>query len=316
MTDNPLTPFLQRQGYLVLDGGLATELEQRGFDLRDPLWSARLLLEAPDVIRQVHLDYLLAGADCITTATYQATIPGFMARGLSQDAAEELLRRAVQLAQAARAQFATHPAAQGRLRPLIAASIGPYGAYLANGAEYTGEYDLALDGLLAFHRPRWQLLAASAADWLACETLPSFIEAQALAQLLQATPGRYAWFSFSCRDERHLSDGTPLAAVAAWLDDYAQVVAVGINCTSPRFIPALIAEVRQATRKPIIVYPNSGERYDPVTQMWQGESLAPAYAEAADGWRAAGAQVLGGCCRTTPEHIARLRLALAASPAG
>lgn len=306
-----LTPFVQRQGYLVMDGGLATELERRGFDLRNPLWSARLLIEAPDAIRQVHLDYLLAGADCITTATYQATLPGFMARGLTEAEAEALLHRAVELAQEARAQFAAHPAAQGRPRPLIAASIGPYGAYLANGAEYTGVYDRDRAGLAAFHQRRWQVLAASAADWLACETLPSFIEAQALAHLLQTTPGRYAWFSFSCRDEQHISDGTPLAVVAAHLDDYAQVAAIGINCTSPRFIPSLIAQARQATHKPIIVYPNSGERYDPITQAWQGESVADEFAQAARGWLAAGARLLGGCCRTTPDHIAQLRLALA-----
>jgi len=305
-TTNPIVPFVARQGALVLDGGLATELERRGANLDDALWSARLLADDPALIRQVHLDYYWAGADCCTSASYQATVPGFMARGLSAEAARALIRRAVALTIAARDAFwAAGPHAR-RLRPLVAASVGPYGAYLADGSEYRGDYDLDEDGLLAFHRERWALLAGCGADLLACETLPSFAEARALARLLAETPGVWAWFSFTGRDAVHISDGTPIAACAAWLAGRPGVAAVGVNCTPPRLIPDLIRAISAATDTPIIVYPNSGETYDPATRRWQGESAPAEFGTFSREWRKLGAALIGGCCRTTPAHIRQI----------
>ncbi len=304
---NPLTPFLQRQGALILDGGLATELERRGCDLSDDLWSARLLFDAPDLIRQVHLDYYRAGADCCTSASYQASIPGFMRRGLPAGRARELIALSVQLIIQARDAFWSTPANwAGRLRPITAASVGPYGAYLADGSEYTGDYDRDEAGLAAFHRERWALLAESGADVLACETIPSFAEARALAGLLDETPGAFAWFSFSCRDGAHISDGTPLAECAAYLAPRAGVAAIGINCTPPRFIPDLIRAVTAVTDKPVIVYPNSGETYDPLVRRWRGESDPSEFGTYSREWRKLGAALIGGCCRTTPQHIRQI----------
>ena len=197
---NPITPFIERQGALVLDGGLATELERRGADLSDVLWSARLLADDPALIRQVHLDYYWAGADCCTSASYQATVPGFMARGLSDGDARALIRRSVTLAAEARDAFWAAGPHRRRLRPLVAASVGPYGAYLADGSEYIGDYDLDEAGLLEFHRERWALLASSGADLLACETIPSFAEARALADLLAQTAGAWGWVRLPFRD--------------------------------------------------------------------------------------------------------------------
>ena len=238
---SPIAPFLAQQGVLILDGGLATELEMRGHDLRDSLWSAKLLLNEPEAIQQVHFDYLQAGADCIISASYQATIAGFMQRGLSQAQAVDLLQLSVQLTVAARDDFwhgvENQQNQQARLRPIVAASIGPYGAYLADGSEYSGEYGLTEEALVAFHRQRWHILAATEADLLACETIPSHIEVRALARLLIETPQRYAWFSFSCRDGKHISDGTPLADVVVPLADMTQVAALGINCTPPQHLP-------------------------------------------------------------------------------
>jgi homocysteine S-methyltransferase len=305
---NPIQPFLEKQGVLILDGGLATQLEARGANLHDPLWSAKLLLENPALIRQVHLDYFWAGADCAITASYQATIPGFKRRGLTEAQAVELLKLPVKLAWEAREEFWAVTGLQGgRLPPLIAASIGPYGAYLANGAEYTGDYDLDEAGLVDFHRQRWHILAETAADLLACETIPSLTEAKALAQLLRETPDRRAWFTFSCRDGRHISDGTPITECAALLEDIEQVVAVGINCTPPRYIPELISELFAVTQKPIIVYPNSGEYYDAVAKRWQGLSIPAEFGTHSREWRKAGAAIIGGCCRTGPEHIRQIR---------
>jgi homocysteine S-methyltransferase len=304
---NPVRLFLEKQGVLILDGGLATQLEARGAHLQDPLWSARLLLENPALIRQVHLDYFWAGADCAITASYQATIPGFVQHGLTEAQAVELLKLPVQLAREAREEFWAVAGGGGRLRPLIAASIGPYGAYLANGAEYTGDYDLGEPGLVDFHRQRWHILAESAVDLLACETIPSLAEAKALAQLLRESPDSWAWFSFSCRDGRSISDGTPITECAALLEEMEQVVAVGINCTPPRHIPELIGELLAVTQKPIVVYPNSGEDYDAVTKRWHGLSAPAEFGTYSREWRKAGAALIGGCCRTGPEHIRQIR---------
>lgn len=305
-----LNPILARQGTLIIDGGLATELEWRGHSLDDPLWSARLLLENPQAIADVHHAYLAAGADVIITATYQATLPGLQARGLTADEAADVLRMAVQLAVDVRDAFWAQPANRvNRIRPLVAAGIGPYGAYLANGAEYTGAYDLDAAGLRAFHAARWQILAATAADLLACETLPSWAEARALAGLLAQTPQRAAWFSFCCRNGAQIADGTPIEACAELLDPLPNVVALGINCTAPRFIEPLVGRLTAATHKPIIVYPNSGEIYDAAHNTWLPGTAEPetAFAARAPHWRAAGASLIGGCCRTTPEHVRLVR---------
>lgn len=329
MMNNPILPFIEKHGAFVLDGGLATELEARGADLSDALWSARLLRDDPDVIEQVHLAYFEAGADCAITASYQATIPGFVAQGMSEFEAIRLIWLSVNLAVQARDRFwaglrqaklrqAQLPELRQaqlrqaqlpvmRERPLVAASVGPYGAYLADGSEYRGDYDLDEDGLVDWHRRRWHILARTQADLLACETIPSFAEARAQVRLLQETPERMAWFSFSCKDGAHISDGTPLAECAAYLDQFEQVAAVGINCTAPRFLPDLIQSAFAVTKKPIIVYPNSGETYDVARKHWHGESVPAEFGTMSREWRKLGAAGLGGCCRTRPAHIQQIR---------
>ncbi len=292
----------------MLDGGLATELENRGHNLDDDLWSARLLVDDPSAIARVHQDYLAAGADCLITASYQGTIHGFMQRGFGKSEAEDLLTQAVVLALDARDAFWANPENRpGRIRPIVAASIGPYGAVLADGSEYTGDYDLDEEGLYLFHRRRFQILADTQADMLACETIPSYFETIALISLLQQTPDRYAWFSFSCQDEKRINDGTPLAICAELLNEIDQVAAVGVNCTAPGLIPGLIAEIKRVSKKPIIVYPNSGEEFDGTIRRWVGSSDSDGFAQASLQWRLAGATLIGGCCRTGPEHIRKMR---------
>jgi len=309
LQSSPLKPLLEAQRVIVLDGGLATELEARGFDLNNDLWSARILLEQPEGIRSAHLDYLRAGADCIASASYQATLEGFMRRGLAEDKAAELIQGSVALALEARNEFWSDPEHRiGRLKPLVAASVGPYGAYLADGSEFRGDYDLDEDALVDFHRERWRLLASSGADLLACETIPSRHEARALRRLLEESPDTQAWFSFSCKDEQNLSDGTSLRALAEELDDCPQIVALGINCTAPRHISGLLRAISSATTKPIAVYPNAGEDWNAETKQWvpAGQG-SPSLVSSCREWVDLGARLIGGCCRTTPEDIRRVR---------
>jgi len=304
---NPLETILARYPVVILDGALATELEARGCNLNDPLWSAKVLMEAPERIAAVHWDYFAAGADVAITASYQASLPGLVRRGLDPDEALALMGRSVTLAAEVRDDFWGQPANRvGRPRPLVAGSVGPYGAYLADGSEYRGDYDLGEDELVDFHRPRMATLVAAGADLLACETLPCLAEARALARLLSEFPGAWAWFSFSAKDGAHVCHGERLADCAAFLDGHPQVAAVGINCTAPAFVPDLIRAARSATGKPIIVYPNSGEVYDTATRTWRDGATRAAFADAAPAWYGAGARIIGGCCRTTPADIAAL----------
>lgn len=308
---NPLEPHLEQQGYVVLDGALATELERRGADLNDPLWSAKLLIEAPELIKQVHADYLRAAADVITTASYQATLEGFQARGMSAEAAADLIRLSVTLAVEARDEFWSEcQDRKDRLRPLVAASVGPYGAFLADGSEYSGDYRLTHDELVEFHRSRLDILSRTPADLIAFETIPSFLEGQALVDLLRDYPGLTAWIAFSCRDGRHVSHGERLMKCAALAESSGQVVAVGINCTAPRYIESLVREARSATRKPIVVYPNSGEGWDAVRGEWIPGVDDMRIGGPATTWYEAGARLIGGCCRTTPDDIAEIRSAM------
>ena len=307
---NPVQEILDSYPLVVLDGATATELEARGCDLRDKLWSARILMEAPELIRQVHVDYFAAGADVATTASYQATFEGFAKRGLSHDEAADLMRLSVRLAREARDEFWADPENRiNRPRPLVAASVGPYGAYLADGSEYRGDYGLSEIELMDFHRERMAVLIEAGADLLACETIPCAIEARALVRLLDEFSGVYAWISYSARDGAHTNQGEPIAEAAS-AAEHPQVAAVGINCTAPHFIPDLITAMRDQTDKPILVYPNSGEEYDPETMTWRGQSECAAYAVDAAGWHRLGARLIGGCCRTTPEHIRALTAVL------
>lgn len=304
---NPIADLLNRFPVLILDGAMATELECRGCDLRDPLWSAKVLLEAPELIRRVHSDYFCAGADIAITASYQATVEGFMRRGLGREESLDLLRRSVRLALEARDAFWREPANRiGRPRPLVAASVGPYGAFLADGSEYRGDYGLSEAELMDFHRPRMTTLLEAGPDLLACETLPCFVEARALVRLLAELPDVSAWISFSARDDSHTCHGESLAECAAWLDKQPQVVAVGVNCTAPRYIPTLVRTIRSATSKPIVVYPNSGEIYNPDRRCWEGTATSVEFAAEAECWYASGARLIGGCCRTTPDYITAL----------
>jgi homocysteine S-methyltransferase len=309
----PTTPSLTPRDQLdfgalrVLDGAMATELERRGCDLSGPLWSAHVLDSAPEVIAGVHLDYLRAGADCIATASYQVSARGYGELGRSAHDAAHALRQSVELAEQARAAYA----AENPRRIWIAASLGPYGAALHNGAEYHGRYDIPFDDLAAFHAERFAEVAKTHADFLALETIPSLAEAEALVRALEQIPSLAAWISFTCRDPARVAHGEPLRACAALVAESPQVLAVGINCTAPRFVDALLAEALRGVqrRKPVIVYPNSGETWDAAARTWRGVADPSRFAVLARSWFAAGAQAVGGCCRTGPAHIAAIAVA-------
>lgn len=288
---------------LVLDGAMATELEARGCDLTDALWSAKVLIENPELIYQVHYDYFNAGAQVAITASYQATPQGFAKRGLDEQTSLALIARSVELASRARADYqATNPQA-GSL--LIAGSVGPYGAYLADGSEYRGDYSLPQPAMMDFHRPRIRALVEAGADILACETLPSFAEIQALVAVLAEFPNIPAWFSFTLRDG-DLSDGTPLREVVALLDNCPQAVALGLNCIALDQVTAALRTLSALTSKPLVVYPNSGEQYDATSKTWHSDASTCTLTDNLSAWQAAGAKMIGGCCRTTPADISAI----------
>ncbi len=287
-------------GIHVLDGGLASELEYLGARIDGPLWSAHVLEDAPEKILAVHQAYIAAGADCIETASYQVSRMGYAEIGLGPEHADAALLRSVALARQAASEFPHR-------RIVIAASLGPYGAALHNGAEYHGNYALTHAELVSFHSQRIEVLAtvneADRPDLLAFETLPSLDEAQAIGEAFAAGPGLPAWFSFTCRDSAHVAHGERLSACAAAVARFPQTIATGVNCTSPSLIPALIHELRGATSLPILVYPNSGEGWDASQRTWTGSNDPAGYGALAREWFAAGAHMVGGCCRTRPEHI-------------
>ncbi|HZN54301.1 MAG TPA: homocysteine S-methyltransferase [Candidatus Polarisedimenticolaceae bacterium] len=291
---DPLSVLIARRGAAVLDGGLATELEARGLDLNHPLWSARAIADAPEIVEAVHRDYLEAGADVVTSATYQAPVP--------------LIAPGVAIALRARDAFAS-----GADRPLVAASLGPYGASLADGSEYRGDYGLSIEALADWHRPRVRAAEETGADVLAFETIPSGVEVEAIARVLGERDGLPVWISFQARDGSALADGTPVEAAATTADRATRVIAVGVNCVAPERVVPLLRRLASATKKPLVAYPNRGDAWDATRRNWivRGDSvdlgaLAPL-------WRDAGARLIGGCCRTTPGDVAAIRRALAAA---
>lgn len=293
---------LERYPLLVLDGAFGTELARRGFDTNDELWSAKALFEKPELVEAVHRDYYEAGADVSTSASYQATVEGFEKKGFTREQAKELIVRSVRLVQQARDAFWQQTEKRaGRPQPLVAASVGPYGAYLADGSEYRGDYKASRAELADFHAERLAILVAAKPDILACETLPLLDEARAILEDLHRYPDMGAWISFSCKDPEHTCGGDDVADCARLLDRESQVAAIGVNCTAPQYVADLIHNIRAHTEKPVVVYPNTGETYDAVTKTWHG-SPTP-YRDFVRQWYEAGARLIGGCCRTTPDDI-------------
>ncbi|MGE0030545.1 MAG: homocysteine S-methyltransferase [Steroidobacteraceae bacterium] len=294
---------------MILDGGLATELERRGHDVSGKLWSAEVLRTDPAAIEQLHYDYFAAGARCAISASYQASYEGLAAAGLEASETTALLTRSVELARAARARYRRdHPDARHAL--YVAASIGPYGAISHDGAEYRGDYGLSVGQLAGFHARRFGVLAAAGAEFLACETIPLLDEARALAALLADHPGTAAWMSFTSPDGVHTSHGEPLTECARLLDRVPNVFAVGVNCVKPEVVATAIRALKAGTGKALVVYPNSGEHWDGQTRDWHGSCDHESLATLAPQWIEDGARLVGGCCRIGPREIAELNEAL------
>jgi homocysteine S-methyltransferase len=311
MSSNPLAELLEAQGCVVLDGGLATELERRGADLADPLWSARQLVEGPELIRAVHQAYFAAGADVAVSASYQASVAGLASRGIGFQDAVRLMALSVELAKDARERFWNDPSrAEGRAWPLVAASIGPYGASLADGSEYRGNYGISRRELADFHGPRLAAVMTARPDLLAIETIPSAEEAILVLELLGPWPEVQAWVSFTCRDSSRIGDGGPVADAIAAVTGHPQVAAVGFNCVPPSLAEELLAGAAQVTARPLVIYPNSGERWDAKHRRWVPGEGPFDFGAAARRWRERGARLIGGCCRTGPETIRTIRTSL------
>uniref|UniRef100_A0A3Q3VWE7 Hcy-binding domain-containing protein n=1 Tax=Mola mola TaxID=94237 RepID=A0A3Q3VWE7_MOLML len=259
---------LTHDGPLILDGGLATELEAQGAKLQgDPLWSARLLHTDPQAIKDAHYRFLFSGAEVITTATYQASVTGFVQHlNVGSEGARELLASGVLLAKETVERFVSESHPAGQRRPLVAGSVGPYGAFLFDGSEYTGAYaqEMSVEDLKAWHRPQTECLAAAGPDLLAFETIPSIKEAEAVVELLREFPNTKAWLSFSCKDGTHLSDGSPFSAAVLIANRSPQLVAVGVNCCSPALVEPLLDSASSLLSPDMrwVVYPNSGEEWD------------------------------------------------------
>jgi homocysteine S-methyltransferase len=291
---------------------MATELEKLGCDLSGPLWSARVLREEPEKVATVHDGYLDAGADIILTASYQVSAEAYADIGLSAEDAAADLRESVRLAERARERYGR----KSSRKIMVGASLGPYGAALHNGAEYHGNYEISFAELVAFHARRIEVLEKTDADLLGFESVPLLDEARAIVGALKPYPEIAAWITFTCKDEEHIAHGESIADCAGLLDSVPQIMALGVNCTPPHLIAPLIRHIKSATAKPIVVYPNSGEAWDVESRSWTpghlkanaGLNRAPDHFGAlAAEWHEAGAQIIGGCCRTGPEQVRAIR---------
>ncbi|WP_429970589.1 homocysteine S-methyltransferase [Fructilactobacillus sp. Tb1] len=284
---------------LVLDGAMGTELEKLNVKTNDALWSANALIDNPEAIYQVHADYFKAGADIAITDTYQANVDAFAKVGIDHEQAIALIKSGVKIAKQARDDFDPDG--------LVAGCIGPYGAYLANGAEYTGDYDLTFTEYQNFHQEKIEALIAAGADLLSVDTIPNFAEVKALVKIIDSLPDAIPyWISLSVKDPETLSDGTPLTEVVSWLAKQPKIAGIGINCTKIENITPIVKLIHGITDLPIIVYPNPGDIYDPKTKTWTTVPHLDTFNREVPVWLTAGANIIGGCCRTTPVDIEQI----------
>lgn len=331
-----ISAYLSNGHPIFLDGALATYLETLGADISGSLWSADVLIRDAQLIKRAHLDYYRAGANVAITASYQASVPGIVKyMNTSEWQAKDLIKRSVKLAQDARNEYIVETMAaisdeeketvaknganmqmyEESIREslFVAGSVGPYGAFLADGSEYRGDYSLSNNDMKDFHRGRIQALVEAGADILACETIPSKTETEALLDLLSTEfPDTEAWFTFTLRDDEHVSDGTPLAEIAALFENVRNVVAVGLNCVPDNLGLAALRTLRPHMKhQTMVIYPNSGEQWNAKAREWEGKRTeGSTLAEKTLEWWQAGAVLVGGCCRTTPDDIATMKRAL------
>lgn len=290
---------------VILDGAMGTELESRGFDVSGRLWSAKYLLNNPQPILDIHKDYLKARAQVVTTASYQASIAGLLEEGLTLDEAREIIKKSVQVAQEARNQVAAEGLQKKAI--FIAGSVGPYGAYLADGSEYRGDYQLSQEDFQAFHKDRIQVLLENSVDLLALETMPNLDEIKALLALIQSLdPKIPVYLSVTAQEPGKISDGSSLKDLAELANGYDQVFAIGVNCSKPDLVEKILQELRPLTSKALLAYPNSGEVYHGDSHTWHEAADPKPLLEYTQSYQAIGASLLGGCCRTRPEDIAGL----------
>ncbi|MBB5183104.1 homocysteine S-methyltransferase [Catenisphaera adipataccumulans] len=310
MKRTTIESILKQNQVMVIDGSMATGLEHLGCDLNDTLWTAKVLADRPDLVKQVHIQYFQAGADCGITDSYQASLPRLIERGYSQQEAEALIRSAVTIFREAREEWWQQEGkAAGRAYPVCLGAVGPYGAYLADGSEYRGHYGVSDEVLRDFHARRMELLWQAGADVLMIETQPSLQEALIEAELAEQLGADYA-ISFSCADGKHINEGDLIADCAAELSSgHPHLRMIGVNCTHPKYIESLIKELKTSTSLPISVYPNSGEQYDPLTKKWYGAKQALRFKDYALIWMKAGAKAVGGCCQTDEDHIRQVAAA-------
>jgi homocysteine S-methyltransferase len=312
ITTKEFNELLECHGTLIIDGALATELETRGHNLNHPLWSAKILREDPDAVEKVHLDYYLAGADIAITASYQASLQGLHDHfGLSNQDAMTIIGTSARLAQQAREKACKHVGSHRKL--LVAGSVGPYGACLADGSEYRGDYQRTASEFQEFHRPRIQALIDAGVDLLAIETMPQLTEIDAVLQLLEKEyRSAICWISCTLRDSEHLSDGRSIQDFIKLIQRYQrQVVAVGVNCVATAIVTDALNTLKSCTQLPLLCYPNSGETWNAETKTWSGSGLQETdNMKQIRSWRDSGALLIGGCCRTGPKYIDLVRKAL------
>ena len=300
-----LQEALAQCGRLVIDGSMSTALEHMGCRFNDKLWTARALAERPEAVREVHLQYMRAGADCHITCSYQATVPGLTESGFSLLEAENIIRRSVRVFHEAREQWWEREGGKdsGRAYPICLAGIGPYGAYLSDGSEYVGRYGVNDEALRAFHESRVRLLLEEKPDYLLFETMPSFGEVLIATELAEQAGADY-WVSFSCLDGKHICESDEIRQCAETLSkERPHLKAVGVNCVKPQFVESLIHELKAGCSLPVVAYPNSGETWNPVKKIWYGGAEKRSFGEYARRYYAAGAAAVGGCCTTVDSHI-------------
>lgn len=299
---HPLRDLIRERGSVVIDGAMSTALEKLGCDLNNRLWSARILADDPEKIRTVHAQYFEAGADVAITASYQATAAGFADAEINETEAARLIRLSVTLAREARDTYErNHPN-----RPLlVAGAVGPYGAYLADGSEYTGRYHLTDDAYREFHRVRLDALKEAGADLIAVETQPKLEEVAVLLKMLEARE-LSAWVTFTLADEGHLPDGTLVENAARLCAASLAVDALGLNCVKRELAAGALKRMSSVTDLPLILYPNSGETYDAATKTWHHPVGGPGWQHFVGPWQSLGVKCLGGCCRTLPSDIVEI----------
>ena len=283
----------------LLDGSMSFPMEQLGYNLKNKLWTGKALINNPDLIKDIHKGYIDAGADFISTSTYQISFDRLKNMGYQSEEIKKIFQKSVDIVKDA--------IEESKLKKeiKIVGSFGPYASYDPEASEYIGEYDSTDIEIKKFHLNNIRIIEETDLDIILYETIPCLREIKILSEALSHST-KEIWISITCNEEMEFRDGSSFKDACEIISKIEKITTMGINCFSPLLVKKAIDLLKKYSNKKILIYPNSGEIYNPKERFWTGNNEFNN--SMIKNWLSLYPDIIGGCCRIGYDDIKKMRV--------